>query len=534
MNPDDPLDVFVHPSSVLEERAHLLEALTKAFPVRFRAAHQVQSGPKGTLNFLASSAGRARTLRYHEDECDIAARPITFVGDVDRRLKTRMLVERRSGVRSLVREGPETAVLAELDGHPLWLRRTDSQSETDDVGAELRELNADEALRDRLTAGSFMPLVPLIEFLRALTIDRSWLPPPLRATIVIDDPNLHWPTYGAIDYRELVSEARTHNFHAAMATVPLDGWFVHPRAAQIFRDNSRWLSLAIHGNNHSRNEFSRFTSTSKAESAVQQALQRIGTLERRSGLRASRVLIPPHEAFGQHAADALGRSSFEGISVTRAYPWTGDISRPFAAPTSKLRLSGWRAADFVTDWVPAVLRRGLFEHEEIMIRSYLDLPLVIYGHVDDVLTGLEPLVDAASLINGQGDVMWMPLDELLATNFESRRVGHQMDIRPLGRSIKVEVPGSVDRLRIHDDASVDGTEFKLHSDNARFRRCSEGNFEIDRTSEVETLAVNLFRPPARRSLGQKTPVSATAVLRRALAESRDRVVFRRRKCHDQR
>ena len=67
---------------------------------------------------------------------------------------------------------------------------------------------------------------------------------------MFDDPNLHSPTYGFISFSDLADHARANRYHAAMATVPLDGYWFNERAAAVFRENPRYISILIHGNNH--------------------------------------------------------------------------------------------------------------------------------------------------------------------------------------------------------------------------------------------------------------------------------------------
>ena len=66
----------------------------------------------------------------------------------------------------------------------------------------------------------------------------GWTLPPPRASFVIDDPNLHWPSYGYLDYRELVAHAPQHGYHVGLATVPLDGWLIDRRAAALVARNA--------------------------------------------------------------------------------------------------------------------------------------------------------------------------------------------------------------------------------------------------------------------------------------------------------
>ena len=49
-----------------------------------------------------------------------------------------------------------------------------------------------------LTETRFLNVVPLIEWLRALSDLRQWKFPPLRACFMFDDPNLHSERYGFI------------------------------------------------------------------------------------------------------------------------------------------------------------------------------------------------------------------------------------------------------------------------------------------------------------------------------------------------
>ena len=84
--------------------------------------------------------------------------------------------------------------LAACDGAPTWTRSGESES------ALLipAELGAREALRERLCDGRNAALLPLLHFLRARTETIRWQPPAARASLLFDDPNLHWPSYGFV------------------------------------------------------------------------------------------------------------------------------------------------------------------------------------------------------------------------------------------------------------------------------------------------------------------------------------------------
>ena len=499
----------------------LFGALEQLFPVSFRVHAGSLESP--AVIFGGTKTDARRSLRYSGSRHKIGRRTIRFGSGVDRRLSGRILLEHRTPVGEVATDSG-LHVLASADGLPVWVRSARHGQTHDEVSVDLLELGPEEALRDRLMAGSFMGLLPLIEFLRDITRDRAWTPPRLRAAIVVDDPNLHWPSYGVLDYRKVVAHAIEHEYHAVMATVPLDSWFVHPAAGRVFRENRSHLSLAVHGNNHRRDELARLRSPLEADRLLSQAVRRIEHLERRSRLRVARVMIPPHEAFGKTAAAALARSSFEGICLTRAYPWAGDPTRPFAAPATLVDLSGWRSADLVDSGFPAVLRRGLFEYDELVIRSYLDLPLVVYGHVSDLADGLAPFADVARVVNAQGDVSWLPLGEIFATNVEQRVVGDRAEVRPLGRRVKLDLPPAVEEIVIvYGEGQAPG-ELEIHSAEAKLEPDEGGRYRITRTREAETLRIELRLSAATiRTGGHRQKASLGAIGRRVLAESRDRL-----------
>ncbi len=126
-------------------------------------------------------------------------------------------------------------VVATINGQPVWKIAEDCGNKVWSVSTPLPRLRFNERLAHYLNGETFLPLLPLYLFLRGISSESRWQSPPLRACMVVDDPNLHAQTYGHIRYQALAQLARELPFHAAMATVPLDGWWTSARAAQIFR-----------------------------------------------------------------------------------------------------------------------------------------------------------------------------------------------------------------------------------------------------------------------------------------------------------
>ena len=169
---------------------------------------------------------------------------------VDARLRDVVLSGRLAGA-ALDPDGDE--VLAVADSGPAW-------TALGGPGARApRARRAGRARRPtspstRCSRARALAAVALIHFLRAVSAPAGWRPPPLRATMHFDDPNLRWRSYGFINYGELLEHADAHGYHVAMATIPLDAGRPSRAAAALFRERPDRLSLVFHGNDHVKGE----------------------------------------------------------------------------------------------------------------------------------------------------------------------------------------------------------------------------------------------------------------------------------------
>jgi hypothetical protein len=303
-------------------------------------------------------------------------------------------------------------VLATLDGAPAWMHEQGPRLRRR-VACAPAELQQGEALRERLQAGRNLALLALIHFLRDL--DPVPRRDSLRAAFVIDDPNLHWPSYGHIRYAQLLAHAREHGYHVAIAMTPLDGWLAHPRAVRVFGEGRSHLSICIHGNDHDGPELGRAGSWSANLAMADQALRRSLAFERRTGLSVERVMVPPHERLTESAAHALRVSGFEAICTTRPYPWlaaSSDVSW-LQGPPEVSALSGWGFEGMVAAGLPMLLRTDfLYPREDHVLRAFLGQPTILYGHHDLLADGLDVLAQATHELNALGDVRWTSLGEI--------------------------------------------------------------------------------------------------------------------------
>jgi hypothetical protein len=336
---------------------------------------------------------------------DRRAASIDFAADrqLARPLRGRTLTETQIASWAQDLPGPGDAVLAAARGRAIWWSQADAPWSQFSIVAP-QELGEREVLRERLKAGRFVALVPLLHLLRAVCHEHDREQPPLRASFVIDDPNLHRPSYGYLDYARLIAHARDHGYHVGLAMVPLDGWLINRRAAAMVRENPAALSLLMHGNNHLADELGRARNDHDAEVTLAQALRRTAAFERRSGLPVGRVMVPPHEACSMSALKAMSRLGFDAACIGRRLPWKSGADQ-HAEPWWPLMK--WHPADMIDGTLP-ILPRYLLDRprEDLVFRALLRQPLILYGHHWDFADGLEILADATSYINGLGDVRW--------------------------------------------------------------------------------------------------------------------------------
>jgi hypothetical protein len=528
-----PLKVGVFLSAGQESPERLLAALEEAFPVSFEERREgelreldavLELGGNDQAEAAAAAGLPALALLSPEptEPGGTAFNQIADSPDLSRALRGAELDDGWLG-RALEAGAPAALdgradPLATCDGRPTWIRAGRLQAAL----LAPAELGTDEALRERLRDGRSAALLPLVHFLRELTAAIAWQPPPPRATLLFDDPNLHWPSYGFVKLGALAAGAREHGYHASLATVPLDGRLAHPGAVRALRESGGTISLSVHGNDHYGAELGAIETEREAVAAVAQARRRCAAFAARNGIGVDPVMVPPHEECSRPVAGALRRCGIEAITMTRPFPWLAPqplswLTRPAEAGP----LAGWRPADRA-EGLAVFLRHPFVGRSpaELALRAFLGQPLILYGHQADLREGLGVLCETAADVNRLGPTRWCSLAEIATGSYESRREGLSLAVRPLARRARVQVPDGVEQLQV--EASRFGTgpvPTRLLVDRRSapldepfaVRPGAKVELELRGEDEVD---VATARPPRRRPL---------ALPRRLLSEGRDRL-----------
>jgi hypothetical protein len=470
----DRIRIVVMPAAERASRRILFDTLEQTLPVRFVGGDDADPARAAGVFVLPAAAARAaalppplpRLVAFAEETPASATpgarAPLLSLGreaPLDARLRgLRLRDPSLRGVEALAVDERQV-VLASSGQGALWLSDPGRGVVAQRVAVAPAEIGEHECLRDRLCdGGRFLAVAALVHFTRALCVATGWAPPPLRACMLFDDPNLHWGSYGHLRYRELIDHADRFGYHVAFATVPLDGWFANPATARLFRERPDRLSLVLHGNDHTRLELARPSGATERRALIAQALRRIASFERRCGVPVGRIMVAPHGVCSREMARDLVPFGFDALCISRPYPW---IARPplswLARPAGTSPLSGWEPASIVDDGLAVLLRRAFGEPaQDLALRAFLDQPLILYGHHGDMAGGLDRLGELANLVGRLGDVAWTSLANIAASNVTLRPEGDALRVRMFTRRASIRVPDGVSRVIV--EMAALGTE----------------------------------------------------------------------------
>jgi hypothetical protein len=508
--------------------ARIFEGL---LPVKFSFSAQPELGGAGEIiiedeNELmaASSQEIIPSLRVSRDEKQPSdSKPIDtqvhFTEEPDvpfpfrgRSLHTKVAVKPK--VLSLNRN---QIVLAENEMGPVWAVSIERGVKQFSSGFALPKMPDGGSLIDVLNGERFLEILPLLHWLREICSASMFDGPPLRACFIFDDPNLHWPRYGFVDFRQIAAQAAKENYHVSFATIPLDTWFTHGATAELFRANASRLSLLIHGNDHLKHELARSYTQPARVSLLAQAIHRIERLENKTGLPVCRVMVPPHGACSEEMLAELARSGFEAACISHGSLRAHNRGRLWTKTLGYLPSEWIQGCPVLPRWGMAGDTTNI-----ILLAAFLGQPIILRGHHQDLKNGIELLNELASFINGLGSVSWSNMTRLCRTNYQWRMDGNTCRVKPLGRTIVFRVPVQSTRLIIEGSESEFQTGWQISVGNGTVQRLRVG----ESISLPDTLGgeVSMMATPVMTATMQNGANGSTswAFLRRLLTEGRDR------------
>ena len=337
---------------------------------------------------------------------------------------------------------PHFRIIASQDDHAIWY--IDEQKTFKHHYTLIPPCNPENnlSLKDNFNSKDFIRVLPIISFLRELTELDSLIYPANKASIIIDDPNLHRSKYGYIDYKKLLIKAKTKGYHINLATIPLDLFYASKKVVNFFKINNRYLSLIIHGNNHTSAELM-VNSPERAYSKLLKIKKRVDCFYRKYGIRIGNIIIPPHGMMSREFLRIMAMFEFSGACISRPFPWYSGKTVVNKVDENQM-YSKLLPADFI-EGTPIIPRMKDFE--DIPFKLLLHIPLVFYFHHEDFKQGFNKLGEIVDRINKYTDITWCSLIDIFQSNYVIKKNNDKEAIVFLfSKNVVVNIPVGIEKV----------------------------------------------------------------------------------------
>jgi hypothetical protein len=336
-------------------------------------------------------------------------------------------------------------VVAQDATGPIWLRRRRGGVRLDVANVSFDDTVAYGVFSPAMWHEQLLQLIILIDFVREVAGDSQWTNPAPAASVIFDDPNLHSMRYGFVDYVELLESMRRNHYHVAVATIPIDAWYVSRRVAAFFREHPCEYSFLYHGNDHISNELARDWTQAERAALVTQALQRIARYHADRAIEVEKVMVAPHGACSDAMLRELAMHDFQGACISWGSLNYHNGEMPWAKEL------GIKNTEVIHE-LP-VLSRTAFEgvdEKSIRLALFLHQPIILRGHHDDLRKGLGDLEEKIRLVNELAHPRWESIGQIMKLNYRTRLRNGRLEVRPYARCVEVEVPAECPTVAVDD------------------------------------------------------------------------------------
>ena len=235
--------------------------------------------------------------------------------------------------------------------------------------------------------------LPLLVFFRAAFGRQLWHNPLRSACFVIDDPMLV-RKYGCLDFAKVLQSLQHCHGHLSLAYIPYNHSRVDAEVARLFREHARWLSLCVHGNDHTQGEFAELDTEALSVKATA-ALARMDRLKARERLSYDPVMVFPQGKFSRQGMEALKRAGYWAAVNSGAIAQEG--------PPGEFRIR-----DYLLPAVTAYESFPLFNRRypksllEFAVDGFLEKPILFVEHHGYFKDAGRDLVEKIEAVNGWG------------------------------------------------------------------------------------------------------------------------------------
>lgn len=252
----------------------------------------------------------------------------------------------------------------------------------------------------------FSRIVPLLMFVRYAGGEETWHSDRRYANLTIDDPPLTQPfwslAYTTNFYTGLLDSMKTHSFATTIAFVPNNYQATQPDVVNLFRENSGYYSLVVHGNNHNCPDMPASAGPTQLRATALEALGRMLQLQQTTGLSFGNDMVFPCGQYDLESLTALKQTGFNATVNGNSVP--GNASRPsyfdYGMYQAELDFSGFAS----------ILRMDA-EMSTPLHDLFIGRPLLVYTHPALFRNGMDAFNRWADSFNAvAGGLEWRSLD----------------------------------------------------------------------------------------------------------------------------
>ena len=390
------------------------------------------------------------------------------------------------------------------------------------TSAEIIDIDRKLTTQNFDVRAQFLSAVPVVLYIKWAFAETCWNAPEANACLVIDDPVLK-STHGFVDFQQLLSLMKRHNFSTNVAFIPWNWRRSAPEVVQLFRENPAHYSLSVHGCDHTRGEFGS-SDRQRLYWKTQQAIERMTQHQSITGISHDRVMVFPQGIFSEAAMDVLRRT---GLIASVNNDVISADPHPRAITVSDV----WDIAVMRYSF-PLFTRRYPWEGiENFAFDALLGKPAIAVIHHDYCSDHCARLVNFIQRLNALHRApTWRNLGEVVRRSCRQREVS-------LG-AVEVQMYGT--ELRI-ENRSEQPKRFLIkrrdHEASAIQRICAgpqeiswkpvNGHIELEielNPGGNQVIQIRFHDAAEKRRSGDNLPYRLKAMLRRYLCEVRDNYI----------
>ena len=400
----------------------------------------------------------------------------------------------------------------EYKGVPVFLS---TSREIIDIDTELTSQNFD--VREH-----FLSAVPLVLYVRWAFAETCWSAPETNACLVIDDPVLK-STHGFVDFQQLLSLMKRHNFSTNIAFIPWNWRRSAPEVVQLFRENPEHYSLSVHGCDHTRAEFGS-SDRQRLYWKAQQAIERMDLHRSITGIHHDPVMVFPQGIFSETAMDVLRRT---GLIASVNNDVISADPHPRAITVSDV----WDIAVMRYSF-PLFTRRYPWEGiENFAFDALLGKPAIAVIHHDYCNDHCARLVNFIQRLNALHRApTWRNLGEVVRRSCRQREVfPGAVEVEMYGTELRIENRSDqakhfLIRRRDHEASAIQ--QICVGAQGISWKPVN-GHIELEielNPGENQVIQIRFYDAAEKRCSGDNLPYRFKAMLRRYLCEVRDNYI----------